>query len=99
MTDLNFNFAELQQKLQPDALTEKKDFKDDRFWKLSRGDDDTGTAVIRLVVDKNRVPFVKIFHHSCSDRQNKRYYIEPSPQTIGLPCPISERWSELLTLK
>jgi hypothetical protein len=98
MTDLNFNFAELQQKLQPDALTEKKDFKDDRFWKLSRGDDDTGTAVIRLVVDKNRVPFVKIFHHSCSDRQNKRYYIEPSPQTIGLPCPISERWSELFNV-
>lgn len=96
----NFDFASLQQQLQPGALTEKKEYgPDERFWKLSRNDDDTGTAVIRLLVDKNRLPFVKVFHHQFSvydpSKQKKRWFIEDSPQTIGLPCPVSERWQEL----
>jgi cell division septation protein DedD len=103
MDALNFDFASLQQQLQPGAISEKKDFgPDERFWKLSRGDDDTGTAVIRLLVDKNRVPFVKVFHHQFSvydpTKQKKRWFIEPSPQTIGLPCPVSEKWQELYNL-
>lgn len=100
MDALNFDFASLQQQLQPGAISEKKEFgPDERFWKLSRGDDDTGTAIIRLLVDENRVPFVKVFHHQFSvydpTKQKKRWFIEPSPQTIGLPCPVSERWQEL----
>lgn len=100
MNALNFDFASLQQQLQPGALSEKKDFgPDERFWKLSRNDDDTGTAVIRLLVDKNRLPFVKVFHHQFSvydpSKQKKRWFIEDSPQTIGLPCPVSEKWQDL----
>lgn len=101
MSDVfNFDFASLQQNLQSGAITEKKEYgPDERFWKLSRGDDDTGTAIIRLVVDENRVPFVKVFHHQFSvydpTKQKKRWFIEPSPQTIGLPCPVSEEWQRL----
>lgn len=101
MSDVfNFDFASLQQNLQAGAITEKKEYgPDERFWKLSRGDDDTGTAIIRLVVDENRVPFVKVFHHQFSvydpSKQKKRWFIEPSPQTIGLPCPVSEEWQRL----
>lgn len=100
MNALNFDFASLQQQLQPGALSEKKEYgPDERFWKLSRNDDDTGTAVIRLLVDKNRLPFVKVFHHQFSvydpSKQKKRWFIEDSPQTIGLPCPVSEKWQEL----
>lgn len=96
----NFDFASLQNNLQTGALTEKKEYgPDERFWKLSRNDDDTGTAVIRLLVDKNRLPFVKVFHHQFSvydpSKQKKRWFIEDSPQTIGLPCPVSEKWQEL----
>ena len=103
MNNLNFDFASLQQQLQPDAITEKKTYgPDERFWKLSRGDDDTGTALIRLLVDKKRVPFVKVFHHQFSvydpSKQKKRWYIEHSPETIGLPCPVSEKWSELYNM-
>lgn len=100
MTALNFDFASLQQQLQPGAISEKKEYgPDERFWKLSRNDDDTGTAVIRLLVDKNRLPFVKVFHHQFSvydpSTQKKRWFIEDSPQTIGLPCPVSEKWQDL----
>jgi hypothetical protein len=101
MSDVfSFDFSALQANLQPGTLSEKKDFgPDERFWKLSRGDDDTGTAIIRLLVDKNRVPFIKVFHHQFSvfdpSTQKKRWFIENSPQSVGLPCPVSEEWQRL----
>ena len=100
MNTLDFNFASLQQMLPTGTLNDKKEYSaDDRFWKLSRNDDDTGSAVIRLLVDKNRLPFIKIFHYNISvydpSKQKKRWFIEDSPQSIGLPCPVSERWAEL----
>jgi hypothetical protein len=96
-----FSWETLQQNLQKDALPgEKKDFKDSRFWKLSKDESGTGAAVIRLLPDSagpDAKPFVKIFHHSIKFTRNGKdfYYIQDSPETIGLPCPASEKWQEL----
>ena len=100
MSIFTLDFNSLQEKLQPGAIREKQDFgPDPRFWKLSRGSDDTGTAIIRLIIDKNNMPFVKVFHHSFKQydpsTQKTRWFIEDSPQTIGLACPVSEEWQRL----
>lgn len=97
----DFSWEKLQGNLQANSIpSEKKDFNDPRFWKLSKDENGTGAAVIRLLPDSsssNAKPFVKIFHHSIKFTRSGKdfYYIHDSPETIGLPCPASEKWQEL----
>jgi len=97
------SWDKLQSNLPQGTLQEKKKFgPDERFFKLSRGDDDKGSAIIRLLPDKNGIPFVKMFSHSIKKYDpglgKDRYYIEDSPQSIGLPCPAAEKWQELMKI-
>lgn len=97
------SWDKLQANLPKGTLQEKKSFgPDERFFKLSRGDDDKGSAIIRLLPDVNGIPFVKMFSHSIKKYDpslgKDRYYIEDSPQSIGLPCPVAEKWQELMKI-
>lgn len=75
----------------------KKDYKDTRFWKLSRDKNGDGEAVIRLLTDKNKIPYVRIYHYSSQKTigDKKFYLIANSPDSIGMPCPIKEYYFEL----
>ena len=99
----NMNWSTLQQNLPAGTIQEKKSFgPDERFWKLARNEKDTGTAIIRLILDKDNMPFVKMFSHSIKKYDpalgKDRYYIEDSPSSIGQPCPASEKWQELMKI-
>lgn len=98
MLDFNTSFAELSKNLAPNALgQERKSYKDDRFWTLSRDENDNGVAIIRLLPDPTGVPFEKIFSHAIQSwdavNKKKRWYLNTSPETIGKPCPAGELWS------
>jgi len=96
-----YNWDNLKQTLQKGVDSKKEDFNDPREWKLQRDEDDNGTAIIRLLPGKggDTPPVVRIFEHSVrifNKQTNKyRYYIEPSPASIGLDCPVSEIYYEL----
>ena len=77
---------------------EKKDYKDPRFWKISKDKEGNGSAVIRLLTDKNKIPYVRLYHYSSKKTINKKdfFLIVNSPDSIGLPCPIKEHYFELV---
>ena len=81
---------------------EKKSFRDDKEWKLSRDDNDNGAALIRLLPDPEGNKFKKIFSHTLQawDNVNKKkiWFIASSPQTVGKECPVSNVWSALYNL-
>lgn len=76
---------------------EKKDYKDTRFWKLAKDKNGDGKAVIRLLTDKNKIPYVRLYHYSSQKNvgDKKVYLIVNSPDSIGMPCPIKEHYFEL----
>lgn len=78
---------------------EKKDFNDPRMWKLERDENDTGSALIRLVPDKENIPYVLVYSHSFSTfdpvKKKARWFIRNSPETINLPSPASQLWAAL----
>ncbi len=96
---MNFDWDKMSANLQADALTEgnKKTYTvDERFYKLSRDDQDNGGALIRFVPDADSLPFIKMT--KINARQNdgsKRFVAEWSPQTLGKPDPFNERFLEL----
>lgn len=77
---------------------EKRDYKDPRFWKLTKDKNGDGKAVIRLLTDKNKIPYVRVYHYSSQKNMGdkKFYLIANSPDSIGMPCPIKEYYFELL---
>lgn len=77
---------------------EKKDYKDPRFWKLTKDKNGDGKAVIRLLTDKNKIPYVRLYHYSSQKivGDRKVYLIANSPDSIGAPCPVKEHYFELL---
>ena len=102
MSDFDFSWDNLKAQLPNNTFIQKQNFNDSRFWKLSRDENDNGTAIIRLLPDPEKIPIVKIFEHSIKifNKQTGkyRYYIQPSPSSIGLPCPASEEWARLNAL-
>lgn len=104
---LDFNtgadWSVLSQKLPDGTLgTEKKSYKDDRFWNLSRDENDNGAALIRLLPDPTGTPFIKVYSHAIQSwdavNKKKRWYLNTSPETIDLPCPASNLWREMFNL-
>jgi len=91
-----FDWNTLAENLQKDALSDgkKKYAQDDRFYKLARDENDNGGAVIRLLPDPEGVMFVKMIKISANKGHEKRFCNDWSPQSIGLPDPFNERWSE-----
>jgi len=93
----NFNWDELENNLDDDVKGGKKSFIDDRYWKLSTDENGSGGAIIKLLIDKEQVAFTKVYKHAIQSydgvNKKKRWYINTSPSTVGLPCPASEIWA------
>jgi len=98
-TQGNMDWSQLEKNLGANITKEKKDYGDDRFWSLSRDENDNGGAIIRLLPDPDGTPFIQLFSHAFQSfdavNKKKRWYINNSPQTINEPCPASELWSAL----
>jgi len=95
----SMDWTSLEKNLGDDAKGNKKNYKDDRFWSLSRDENDNGGAIIRLLPDPNGVPFEQIYSHGFQSfdpvNKKKRWYINNSPSSIGLDCPASNLWSAI----
>jgi hypothetical protein len=98
----NMNWDELEKSLGEDVKKAKKDYKDDRFWTLSRDENNNGGAIIRLLPDPNGVPFIQMYSHAWQSydpiKKKKRWYINESPSIIGLEDPASDFWGALYSL-
>jgi len=97
-----YNWDKLKDNLQKGVGDKSENnFDDPREWKLQKDDQGSGTAVIRLLPGRggDTPPIVRLYEHSVrvfNKASNKyRYYIEPSPATIGLDCPVSSIYYEL----
>lgn len=101
MADFKFNvtWGDISSKTNYKDKDDKTSYKDERFWTLSKDENGKGAAIIRLLVDKNSVPFVNVYN--CGLREfnetDKKYYwyIRDLPSTIKAPDPLNELWSEL----
>ena len=73
---------------------EKKNYDDNRFWSLAVDEQDKGQAIVRLLLDKNGVPFVnlKTIGLKAFDEVNKKWawFISDLPVSIGEKCPLTE---------
>ena len=92
-----FDWAKLSENLASNALNDgKKTYTaDERFYKLSRDESDNGGALIRFLTDPNDVPFIKMTKINAQQGKGQPFVDEQSPQTIGLPCPFNEKFSQL----
>ena len=92
-----FSWENLAGNLQENALEDKgyKKEVDERFWTLSRDENENGGALIRFLPDKNLISFIKMSRIS-ANRGKKQFFVDEwSPESIGLPDPFRERFWEL----
>lgn len=70
--------------------------KDERYWTPELDKAGEGGAIIRFMPAPRgeRVPFVRKYSYGFKGPTGK-WFIENSPQTLGLPCPVMEFNSEL----
>jgi hypothetical protein len=64
---------------------------DEREWKITKGKDGTGTAILRFLPQKdseNAPPVVQTFKHYFN--ANGRWFIEKCPVTIEQECPVCD---------
>ncbi len=92
---MDFNKMDWSSLASKTNFKEKKEYKaDTRFWKLAVDETDKGQAIIRLLLDKNGVPFINL--KKCAlkafDDVNKKYvwFINDLPISIGEKCPLSD---------
>lgn len=71
--------------------------KDPRYWEPTLDKTGAGFAVIRFLPAPGEevVPYIRQFSYGFKGPKSGKWYVEVSPQTIGLPCPVQEYWSEL----
>jgi len=98
----SMDWGALEKNLGDNITKEKKNYDDNRFWKLTRDENDNGGAIIRLLPDPTATPFIQRYNHAFQSfdavNKKKRWYINNSPETIGEACPASELWSKLYNL-
>lgn len=70
-----------------------KNFKDERFWVLTRDESGNGGAVIRFLPNKKEddLPFKQMFKHSMFI--NGKTFIDRCPTTIEKTCPVCD-WNK-----
>jgi len=92
-----FSWDNIASNLQDNALEDKgyKKEIDERFWTLSRNENNEGGALIRFMTDPNLLPFVKMSRISANKGKKQFFVDEWSPESIGLPDPFRERFWEL----
>jgi hypothetical protein len=99
------SFGQLKKKSQAniDALSREIDkitkssesYRDDRFWTPERDKTGNGYAVVRFLPpsEGEDLPWVRLFSHGFQGKGG--WFIENCPTTLGLPCPVCEKNSEL----
>jgi hypothetical protein len=87
------NLDELSKKIQ--ATSEKKSYKDDRFWRPELDKASNGYAVIRFLPapPNEELPWAKLYTHGFQAKGG--WFIENSRTTFGEKDPVSEMNSEL----
>ena len=87
------NLDELSKKIQ--ATSEKKSYKDDRFWRPELDKASNGYAVIRFLPapPNEDLPWAKLYSHGFQGKGG--WFIENSRTTFGEKDPVSEMNSEL----
>ena len=106
--NIDFNTDDLFNNIK-EVQPEKNNFgADERFWKLSRNDDDIGLARIRLLPtdatidgEQRVLPFIRVYKYELNVKKfgSKRFFTIDSPQNVGLPDPIYKLRSELYKIK
>ena len=108
MFNIDFNTDELFSNIKEVQPETNKFGADERFWKLSRNDDDIGLARIRMLPsdvtingEKKVVPFIRVYKYEINVKKfgSKRFFTIDSPQNVGLPDPIYKLRSELYKIK
>lgn len=99
----NFAWDALQNNLDPKLMSKPSFEPDTRFWKLSKDENGNGQALIRLLPDKNGVPYIRQYHYSLKapnpggvGKKAFKWYIKTSPESIGLPDPVKEHYGRLM---
>lgn len=95
MNDMELNWDSVESMENPFSQTKKT--RDERFYKLTKDDAGNGSALIRFLPDADGKKIIQLFKINTTiiNGKSKRFVNELSPQSIGLPCPFKERWSEL----
>ena len=90
------NIEALTKKLQEASGDAKKDYTDEREWKLKGDDAGNGFAIIRFLPspDEDGLGFVKRYSHGYKNSAG-RWFIENCPTTLVLPCPVCDANNEL----
>jgi len=100
--EFNFDFAGMKQNLQPEKGSNYKKYEaDSRFWKLSKNENGVGLAIIRLLPDRKNTPWVRLYGYSLKKPNpvvpgKYLWYIANSPDTINLPDPVKEKYTDLM---
>ena len=73
---------------------EKKEYVDERFYKLDKDKNSNGQAIIALLPDKNKSFIKKMFKiETTLDIKGSKQWINAwSPKSIGKPCPFNETY-------
>ena len=90
-----FDWDALSANLSEQSLNDgkKKGYESDsRMYKLARNENDQGGALVRFIPDADGVMFVKMTKIAANKGHERRFIADWSPQTIGLPDPINERF-------
>jgi len=100
--DFNFDWNTMSGNLPKEK--ERKIYEaDGRFWKISKNEQGKGVAIIRLLPDKNKIPYVRLYGYSLKKPNPFKpganmWYIENSPDSINLPDPVKEKYNELMQI-
>lgn len=101
MSDLNFesfNFEDLAAQSGGDPFGDKKSSSvDERFYKLTRDQEERGAAVIRFLPDADKRLIQKLYKINVNTEKNgeKRWFNDWSPQNIDKPDPFHDHWAKL----
>lgn len=94
--DINsFDFDSMAKALGSNPFEQnKKSYKDERFYTLTKNKDGSGQAVIALLPDAHKHSIIKLFKiNTTIQHGGKRAFCsEWSPKSIGMPCPFNETY-------
>lgn len=94
--DINsFDFDSMAKALGSNPFEQnKKSYKDERFYTLTKAKDGSGQAVVALLPDAHKHSIIKLFKiNTTIQHGGKRAFCsEWSPKSIGMPCPFNETY-------
>lgn len=94
-----FDWNKTKKDLKKEAEKSSNSYEDKRFWKLTRDDNQKGSAIIRFLPDKQGTPYRKYFTHFFwyDSGSGQKVYSAPCRTSLGVdyPCPVCDKNREL----